>query len=252
MFIGAAFGLAPVNAATQWSSLWTALAFLVLTGVFLVVDLDRPRRFLYVLLRANGSSWLVRGGYAIMLYGALLTLVALATAFRWERVGPWALWGTSVLAIVTAVYTAFLFAQGKGRDLWQSPMLSLHMLVQSLMLGGAVCMLLAWAMPTTAAWDTFLQILLQALVAIHMLVLTLELFSMHPTSDAARTARMITRGRFRVLFWGGSIVIGHVLPYLVLANPVPSLWPLAGVLVLVGGYITDHIWVRAPQLIPLS
>jgi len=38
----------------------------------------------------------------------------------------------------------------------------------------------------------------------------------------------------------------------VLWNPVVSLWPLAGVLVLIGVYVTDHIWVHAPQRIPLS
>ena len=49
-----------------------------------------------------------------------------------------------VLALLTAVYTAFLFAQAKGRDFWQSPMLGLHMILHSIMAGLAI-FLIAYA-----------------------------------------------------------------------------------------------------------
>jgi hypothetical protein len=51
-----------------------ALAFLALTSWLLVTDLKRPERFLYILLRPNWSSWLVRGTWALMAYGGLLSL----------------------------------------------------------------------------------------------------------------------------------------------------------------------------------
>ena len=41
------------------------------------------------------------------------------------------------MAVMTAVYTAYLFAQARARDLWQSPLLPPHMAVQG-MLGGVV------------------------------------------------------------------------------------------------------------------
>ncbi len=46
-----------------------AMFFLVITGVLLVVDLKQPKRFLYVLLRPQWQSWLVRGAYIITAYG---------------------------------------------------------------------------------------------------------------------------------------------------------------------------------------
>ena len=40
---------------------------------------------------------------------------------------------------MTAVYTAYLFAQAKARDLWQNPLLPPHLLVQALAVGAARC-----------------------------------------------------------------------------------------------------------------
>ena len=56
--------------------IWVAalcIALLGLTGLLLVKDLDRPERFLYVLLRPNWDSWLVRGAYVLGAFGAVLT-----------------------------------------------------------------------------------------------------------------------------------------------------------------------------------
>jgi hypothetical protein len=48
------------------------------------------------------------------------------------------------------------------------------------------------------------------------------------------------------------LVLGNVVPLLLIALGGPILFAVASVLVLVGIYVTEHIWVRAPQLIPLS
>ena len=72
------------------------------------------------------------------------------------------------------------------------------------------------------------------------------------SSDAATVAKMITRGRFSLAFWLGTILIGNVLPLLILIlGPAATTAP-AALLILAGLYIGEHIWVRAPQLVPLS
>src|SRR5262249_55147673 len=55
-----------------------AIVFLTITAALLVADLKQPRRFLYVLLRPQWRSWLVRGAYALTAYGAVLTLWLIA------------------------------------------------------------------------------------------------------------------------------------------------------------------------------
>ena len=51
------------------------------------------------------------------------------------RCRGWLAVGGLPLAAMTAVYTAYLFAQAKARDLWQNPLLPAHLLVQALLAG---------------------------------------------------------------------------------------------------------------------
>ena len=118
--------------------------FLIVTGVLLVVDLKQPKRFLYVLLRPQWQSWLVRGAYIITAYGAVLTVWLAATILGWRTFADVLLWPGVVLATLTAVYTAFLFAQAKGRDLWQNPMFSMHLLAHAVLGAGATWLLVDW------------------------------------------------------------------------------------------------------------
>jgi two-component system response regulator PilR (NtrC family) len=56
------------------------------------------------------------------------------------------LWLTIVgipLSVGTAVYTAYLFAQAKARDLWQNPLLPPHLVFQAILLGAGVLLPLA-------------------------------------------------------------------------------------------------------------
>jgi len=43
------------------------------------------------------------------------------------------------LSIMAAVYTAYLFAQARARDLWQSPLLAPHLLVQAIIADRPSC-----------------------------------------------------------------------------------------------------------------
>ncbi|NUO81973.1 4Fe-4S binding protein, partial [candidate division KSB1 bacterium] len=73
-FIAFVGNFAEVTPAMQWLSWGLSLLFLLATTVLLVKDLDQAQRFIYVLLRPQWKSWLVKGGYALTIYGALLTL----------------------------------------------------------------------------------------------------------------------------------------------------------------------------------
>ena len=57
-----------------WPVIGISLIFLAITGILLVMDLDRPERFLYVMLRPNWDSWLVKGAYVLSLFGGILIL----------------------------------------------------------------------------------------------------------------------------------------------------------------------------------
>jgi formate-dependent nitrite reductase membrane component NrfD len=250
-FIGSAFGFLSNNQNMQWTGIVAAIVFLIVTGALLVIDLDRPQRFAYVMLRPQWDSWLVRGAYAIALYGLCLTLVAISKYFDWAGLEQACWWLGAALAIITAVYTAFLFAQAKGRDFWQSPTLPLHMLIHALLAGAAIFGLAALFSGSSHGLG-FVRSALQIGLAANLLVLAGELLTAHPTQDSKNTVRMIVSGPFKMPFWVGSILGGNVVPLLIMGFAGTELLPLAGTMVLFGVLITEHIWVKAPQLIPLS
>lgn len=243
---------AQVPAWLEMTGLFAALIFLGLTGLLLMWDLDQPQRFLYVLLRPQWRSWLVKGAYIIVGFSALLPIEILLRGGGYK--GGWELVvriGLIVLAALAAVYTAFLFAQARGRDFWQSPALPVHMLTHSLTAGAALFALL---LPFQAgqSWDVVVRAVLIVAIVIHLAGDSFELFGSHLTEDSSRTAHAIARGQYRNLFWFGAVVLGSIVPILC-ALLIPSgLMPVAGLCALAGVFVGQHIWVRAPQQVPLS
>ncbi len=253
-FIAWALGTVELNASIIWATVGVGILFLAMTGILLVLDLDQPRRFAYVLLRPHWGSWLVKGGYSITIYGALLTLIGVVQWMDWHSWIPIVMWATAALATLTAIYTAFLFAQAKGRDFWQSPILSIHMLVHAVMAGAAIFIILNLFITVTHNWNIYLITTLIIGIVINLSTILVELITTHPTKDTKLTVEMITKGRYKVKFWLGAIVIGNILPFLLLffGSSQIVMTNIAALLVLIGIYIIEHIWVEAPQRIPLS
>ncbi|MFT5165843.1 MAG: Fe-S-cluster-containing dehydrogenase component [Saprospiraceae bacterium] len=253
-FLAWAFGFAEVNPTAQWAGLGIGLLFLTLTGIFLIMDLDRPDRFLNVLFRPQWNSWLVKGGYSITIYGGLLTFLGIATWFGWKGIEAPVMWLTAVIAVIVAIYTAFLFAQAKGRDFWQSPTLSIHMLVHSFMAGAAIFGILSLFVENGTNWLPFLRNVMIIGLVVNLFTMMIELVTTHPTEDAKRTVDMIVKGRYKNKFWFGVLAFGNIIPLLILffGGSGTVMLATAGTILLIGIYITEDIWVEAPQRIPLS
>ena len=180
--------LVNVSSAVELIGILIAMFFMALTGGLLVWDLDQPKRFLNVLLRPQWRSWLVRGAYIITAFMAVLVAYAVMIltdrGFFFESFVQVVLF---LLAALTATYTAFLFAQAKGRDFWQSPMLPLHMLNHAVIAGAATLTLID--LTGTDAWQTFLQTVLKITLLVNLVSTGFELFSPHPTVDSSRVAK---------------------------------------------------------------
>ncbi len=231
------------------SSLWriaapvVALAFLALTGVILIWDLEHPRRFAYLFLRPQWRSWLVRGAVVLTAYGLVLTAHLLLSAVGVIDAQKWLAVAGLPAAVATAVYTAYLFAQAKARDLWQSPLLVPHFLVQALLVGAAVSLPLAGWLASDAASP--LEWLLAGAALTHVALVLGEVTLTHPTAHAALAARTLTRGRYARFFWPGvAVALVAVLAPLIGVAAVPL--ALAAVLA------HEHAYVQAGQAVPLA
>jgi Fe-S-cluster-containing dehydrogenase component len=126
------------------AGLVTSIALLGATGLLLVKDLDKPMRFIYVLLRPNWSSWLVRGGYTLGIFGNLM--VAHLAIFALNLPPQWHIWLAVIgipFAWLTGSYTGWLFKQAKGREVWANRSNS------SIALTGTIEMVIFGAVPFT-------------------------------------------------------------------------------------------------------
>ena len=164
-----------------------------------------------------------------------------------------------MLAAGTAGYTAFLFGQCEGRDLWQTPLLLPILLAQAIAAGGATYSILDIAMdvPDVRAirWAT-----LGALAVIAVLTAA-ELGLTGHSSKASRNAGLaiaeMTKGPHAARFWGGGIGVGVVVPAVLLGVALgtgsgTALAAIAGVLIVSGLFWYEDAFVRAGQSVPLS
>ncbi|MDH5671211.1 MAG: polysulfide reductase NrfD [Myxococcales bacterium] len=236
-----------------------ALLMMTLTTAFLVLDLERPDRFLYILLRPQWRSWLARGsvlliGYSTLLglYWGLETLGHLGvmsvdlTTYRPAWLLVLGLFGTGV-----AIYTAFLFGQAEGRDLWQNPLLPIHLVLQATMMGAAALWMAESFGVLNSELSSVVRWTLGSCLLADLFVILLGEFGMsHASEVAARAAHEISGGRFRHIFWGGAIVVGHALPLLLLTVATPAAQIGAAIFVTAGLYAYEYAFVMAPQEIP--
>ncbi|MCB0183020.1 MAG: polysulfide reductase NrfD, partial [Caldilineaceae bacterium] len=153
-----------------------------------------------------------------------------------------------VLAVGTAIYTAFLFGQAEGRDLWQSTLLPFHLFVQALMVGAGMLLVLDLFMPMSAELTQLLRITFGVMLVIDLFITLVGEFGMpHASEIAARAAHDISHGNYKDHFWRGSIILGHVVPFLLLLLGVTPLVALAGLCAIAGLYFFEYAFVMAPQ-----
>jgi Fe-S-cluster-containing dehydrogenase component/formate-dependent nitrite reductase membrane component NrfD len=226
-----------------WAAPLVALGFLGVTGAILIWDLEHPRRFVYLFLRPQWRSWLVRGAVAITAYGAVLALHVLLSIAGAEAPQEWLSIAGIPFGVMAAVYTGYLFAQAKARDLWQSPLLVPHLLVQAVLLGSAVLLPFAHWLAEDAVGP--LEWLLAGTALAHLVAVAGETTLAHPTAHAHLAVREMTRGRYARFFWAGALlVLAAVFAPLIGVATVP--------LALVGLLAYEHAYVQSGQAVPLA
>ena len=154
-------------------------------------------------------------------------------------------WAGGPLAAMAAVYTAYLFAQARARDLWQSPLLPPHLLVQAILAGSALVALAA--LPGRLAPGAFddAVALFAVASAVHGLMILGEVVMPTATAHGRLAEAEMVHGRYKGFFWVGALsaVIGALAPWL----GVPAV-----VVGLVGLLAYEHAYVQAGQSVPLA
>ncbi|HET6892655.1 MAG TPA: 4Fe-4S dicluster domain-containing protein [Pyrinomonadaceae bacterium] len=233
--------------------------FLAITGGLLIWDLEHPDRFYLIFTRPQWRSWLVKGAFIIAAYSLVLLIHILASWFGSRSLQLWLTIAGLPLAILTAVYTAYLFAQAKARDMWQNPLLPPHLLVQAFLLGSAALLAFASLNELDARLGSGVVLPLLWLLAVssllHLLMIWGEVSLTHSTAHARLAVWEMVRGRYKSDFWIGLglSALGGLLPWLAVLGYVSAPWAVGGVpLALIGLMLYENAYVQAGQAVPLA
>ncbi len=128
------------------------------------------------------------------------------------------------------------------------------MILHSVLAGAAISLVLGTVFSTPAGWAIIVFKIIGYTIMANLAVMLAELAITHPTADASQTVHQIVKGGYAISFWVGVILIGNILPLIGVFAIAPAPFVSVGIaiLVLAGGYITEHIWVESPQKIHLS
>jgi formate-dependent nitrite reductase membrane component NrfD len=233
-----------------------ALVALAVTSALLIFDLKRPDRFFYLITKPNFRSWLVIGSYFLMGYGALAAAWLLCGIFL-GSVPVAVQWLAAAFAIASACYSAFLFAQAKGRDFWQTPLFLWHLLVQALTAGSATILIAEYfvGVPLEIRNTTILILLLSLIVSLAMMMGEISL--PHVSEDVRIATQALIRGKLSRRFWGLVVSLGMIVPIICATigygSTASDMFSIAAaVLALAGLWWFEDIWIQAGQLPPLS
>jgi Fe-S-cluster-containing dehydrogenase component/formate-dependent nitrite reductase membrane component NrfD len=230
--------------------------FLGITGALLVWDLEHPERFYLIFTKAQWKSWLVKGAFIITGYSLVLAAHFAGSLWHSTAIQRWLMIAGLPLSVLTAVYTAYLFAQAKGRDLWQNPLLTVHLLVQAMLLGAAALLpLVTWIQPGIARPHLLLLWVLSVASLFHLSLIWAEVSLAHSTAHARLAIWEMVHGRYRAVFWAGIAlsVAGGLLAALAIPGVISTSLIMGGVPpVLLGIMLYEHAYVQAGQSVPLA
>jgi Fe-S-cluster-containing dehydrogenase component/formate-dependent nitrite reductase membrane component NrfD len=228
--------------------------FLAATAVLLIGDLKQPARFVYLLTRPNRTSWLVKGAWVLALFAGGCAAWFVAGVAEIDRGIQVLAAPVALLGAATAGYTAFLFAQCEGRDLWQTPLL-LPLLLARAVVAGAAAYAVADVFMDVRSPRAIWWAMLGGVLAVAFLT-AVEVIA-HTSRHVELATRSMVRGRHGPWFWWG-VALGVVVPAVLLVialavdTTAPALAALAGVAAVVGIFLSETAFVRAGQSVPLS
>ncbi|HYH18314.1 MAG TPA: NrfD/PsrC family molybdoenzyme membrane anchor subunit [Azospirillum sp.] len=262
--IGSVFGKAPYKPLAPLSGL-TAVALLAGGLMVLVLDLGRPDRLVVAMTHFNFSSIFA---WNVILYNGFFAIVGVYLWTMLDRrmnghsgkVGLAAFLWRLILTTGTGSIFGFLVA----RETYHSAVMAPLFIAMSLSFGKAVFLLVVvglYRMEDREVGDAMVKRLakLQALfvAATFYLVVVQHLTNLY-TARGGEVEHFFlgSGGVYTLLFWGGQILVGTVLPLILLLHPgfntTRSNVLLAAALVIVGGLAQVYVIVIGGQAFPLS
>ncbi len=239
--------------------------------LFTLVDLHQPYRMINIFLHPNWTSAITVGAWMASLFTGLITVmmaIGLADAFPefrkhcgvakkvrakselYEKLFPFVVF----LAIPVTLYTAIIMAESSARELWQAPTEVMQMMWAAFMAGSSALIFVSGSWTKEARRD--LALVLAISVFFSFMMYMGEYFFSFKSSEAEATLAFVhSGGEYNVEFWF-AMMLGFIIPFFIAMSSIKSenktLLRFAAILSLVGLYMAKDVWLKIPQLLPLS
>jgi formate-dependent nitrite reductase membrane component NrfD len=250
------------------------IAFLALNVflIFTLIDLHQPYRMVNIFLHPHWTSSITVGAWLATIFLGLifiLMLIGVADKFPgvpfkgckltamgrnnsafYEKLMPFLVF----LAIPVTTYTAIIMAQSSARELWQAPTEVMQMMWAALLAGSSALIFVSGDWSREARKDLAL-ILSIATFFSFVMYMSEYFFSFKSAEAEAVLAFVHSGGSYNIEFWMG-IVLGFIIPFFIAVGNMKSdnktLLKFAALLALVGLFLVKDVWLKIPQMLPLS
>lgn len=227
----------------SWLALLIGPACIALGAGFLILELGKPLRAWRVFMNPK----------AILTIGAWFMLLAIGSGFIYAsfffNIFPWSAsdGGRSFFAIasglcglVVAGYPGVLLGRHKARPFWNGPGIMVLFFLSSLLTGAAAHLLCAlFVFPSVV--DAMSSILRSTAVMLALQLLFWPLYlwikQTGATDREAKTAQKWVKGDKSLLFWGGLVLIGSLVPVVIIGFGTAITIALAAIMAIGGGIL---------------
>jgi Ni/Fe-hydrogenase subunit HybB-like protein len=237
----------------------TAVVSFIFLNIFLfftLIDLHQPFRMWHIFAYGHFTSMITIGAWMASVFTGLVTLLILVAYFKkgdalYDKILLW----SAILAVPVTLYTAGLMSQCTARELWQMPTESAQMILAALLAGSATMILLGYKLPDEAKNSLAVILGLSALASFILYMAELVFGPMKAEEVAAVLEFVKGHGEYTTMFWVGqtfAYLVPMVLVLLGVMNKSVSILRVASVSALAGLYVAKDVWLKIPQLLPMS
>lgn len=233
-------------------------------GIAHLAFLGRPERF-WRMARQVKTAWVARGFWGLLLFlsGAALYLPPLVVSgWPWSATSVlgWLGWLLAAAGMVVLIgYMGFVYTASKGIPFWSSALHPVLYMAYALR-GGAAALLVAVAALGAPSEEMLARLttIWIAITAVVIVLFALELQGALTGGNVAarRSAQEMLAGRVAVYFYGGTLLLGLLIPLVLVSGKLAplSLAVLAavGLLSALGDFFMKYTTIRAGIYLPLG
>jgi len=233
-----------------------SIVFIHIFLFFTVIDLHQMFRFWHIFFYPHLTSAITIGawmatGFVGLLFGMAYSIYMKKDEALYDKLLGW----TVLLAVPVTLYTAGLMAQSTARELWQMPTESAQMILAALLAGTSAMILLGGNKFSDLIKRDLAIILGLSAAAAFILYMAELIFGSMKAEEVAAVLHYVKGGEYTVMFWIGQVmafIIPMILVCLSIKNQSYYLLKIAAVTALIGLWVTKHVWLVIPQLLPMS